>query len=330
MKLIHELFEPNIISSEDQEHQITVWGNTWGTNNDVGQIKKVLMKRPGKEITNIINESSCIYEEEYGAWVHKEKKGYWVSPDGSLPDLEKMQDQHDHLAEVLKKEGAEVIYLKADGDEMEYSKCVYVRDLISVIPGGAVLSRMAPANRQGEEKFAVKTLADLGMPIAGSIIGKGVFEGGSFGFLNPRLAFAGHSKRGNSEGILQLKAILEVLGIDLTTIPLVGHSLHTDSAFTMVDTDKAVLISEKLPYWFLEKIRELGIEGIEVEPEERWAVNCLAVKPGKVIVAAEAKRSIERMVKKGLEVIPIDYTEIQKNGGGIHCSTNPLVRESIP
>ncbi len=29
----------------------------------------------------------------------------------------------------------------------------------------------------------------------------------------------------------------------------------------------------------------------------------------------------------GVEVVPLDYSECQHNGGGIHCSTFPLVRE---
>lgn len=330
MKLVHELFPPNITPAHDPSYVKSIWGETWGINNDVGRIKKVLMKRPGKEITNIINKDDCFYDENYGSWIHKEKKGYWISPDRSLPDLERMQDQHDQLAQILRNEGAEVVYIDdADGEGAELCKTVNVRDLICVTPGGAILNRMAPAMRQGEERLALKTLAKIGMPINGSIIGNGVFEGGSFGFLNPGLAFAGHSKRGNREAIQQLENILKTQDIELVTIPLVGHSLHTDSAFTMVDVDKAVLIQDRLPYWFLERLEELGIKGIQVEQEERWAVNCLAIKPGKVIVAAEAKRAIERMDQAGLEVIPLDYSEVQKNGGGIHCTTNPLIREPI-
>ena len=32
-------------------------------------------------------------------------------------------------------------------------------------------------------------------------------------------------------------------------------------------------------------------------------------------------------VDHGIEVVPIDYSECQKNGGGIHCSTAPLIRD---
>jgi N-dimethylarginine dimethylaminohydrolase len=35
----------------------------------------------------------------------------------------------------------------------------------------------------------------------------------------------------------------------------------------------------------------------------------------------------ERLAAAGVEVITIPYDEIQKNGGGIHCSTMEFVRE---
>ncbi|MGH3059954.1 MAG: arginine deiminase family protein, partial [Gaiellaceae bacterium] len=37
----------------------------------------------------------------------------------------------------------------------------------------------------------------------------------------------------------------------------------------------------------------------------------------------------ERLERRGIDVIPIPYSEIQKNGGGIHCSTMELIRDDI-
>jgi N-dimethylarginine dimethylaminohydrolase len=38
-------------------------------------------------------------------------------------------------------------------------------------------------------------------------------------------------------------------------------------------------------------------------------------------------RTIERVAARGVEVRAIPYAEIQKGGGGIHCSTMELVRD---
>jgi N-dimethylarginine dimethylaminohydrolase len=35
----------------------------------------------------------------------------------------------------------------------------------------------------------------------------------------------------------------------------------------------------------------------------------------------------ERLTKAGVEVVPIDYSVCQMGGGGIHCSTMPLIRD---
>ena len=56
-------------------------------------------------------------------------------------------------------------------------------------------------------------------------------------------------------------------------------------------------------------------------------MNCLAVRPGRVLVADDCPRTIERLERRGVEVIAIPYDEIHHNGGGIHCSTMELLRE---
>ena len=39
--------------------------------------------------------------------------------------------------------------------------------------------------------------------------------------------------------------------------------------------------------------------------------------------------ALERLVARGIEVIRIPYDKVQLNGGGIHCSTCPLSRDSL-
>ncbi len=43
---------------------------------------------------------------------------------------------------------------------------------------------------------------------------------------------------------------------------------------------------------------------------------------------AEGSRArCELLERAGIEVVTIPYDEIQKNGGGVHCSTIELVRD---
>jgi N-dimethylarginine dimethylaminohydrolase len=42
---------------------------------------------------------------------------------------------------------------------------------------------------------------------------------------------------------------------------------------------------------------------------------------------AGCPRTRERLEAAGIETVEIPYHEILKNGGGIHCSTLPLIRD---
>ena len=79
--------------------------------------------------------------------------------------------------------------------------------------------------------------------------------------------------------------MLAPLGVELIVVPLVGWSIHLDGHLSMIDRDKALCDVRRLPYWFLERLRELGIELIEVPEEEDWAINGLAVRPGRLILS---------------------------------------------
>jgi arginine deiminase len=54
----------------------------------------------------------------------------------------------------------------------------------------------------------------------------------------------------------------------------------------------------------------------------------LAVAPGRVITTKGNERTAEAMVKNGIEIVDtIDFSEINRGNGSIHCGTQPIVRE---
>ena len=217
----------------------------------------------------------------------------------------------------------------AEEAEVRFSKAMYTRDPLVTVPGGAIIGRLAPRMRRGEEASVTRAVAALGMPILRTIVGTGLVEGGSFAKLTPKVAAFGTSIRCNDEGARQLQDALRYLGIDLIVVPMAGFSIHLDGAFAMVDVDKALADPGALPYWFLTRLRELGIELIWCHPDEHWAINSLALAPGRVIMCDGYPYTAERLERRGVEVLRIEYDEIQKNGGGIHCSTMELVRDDV-
>ncbi|HUG17151.1 MAG TPA: arginine deiminase family protein [Thermomicrobiales bacterium] len=310
---------------EDRAMQERVWGRQWGVGDDVGRLQLIALHRPGDEMLTIDPDK---YDESIEALIDDREQWYWRDEQG--PDIAKMQRQHDGLRAALRAEGVEIVDVGgSDGDV----KAVFTRDQAIAVDGGAVICRMGPVGvehgygRRGEEGYITRVIANLGMPILRTISGTGLLEGGSFCFLNGKTAAIGMSFRQNEEAARQLEDVLRTTGTRLIRVPLTGHSLHLDGCILMLDHDKALINVTRLPYWFLDDLKALGIEAIHAWPGEGHAVNCLAVRPGKVLISEGCPRTIERLNQSGVETVVLEYDEIRKNGGGIHCSTLPLVRE---
>jgi N-dimethylarginine dimethylaminohydrolase len=309
--------EPGFTEPAEMER---VWGRNWGADDDVGRLRMALLRRPGDEM-NVIRAGT--YDEAAEALVDPEGRWYWR--DRNPPDLALMQTQHDRLAAVLADEGVELVYV--EGVRGPYVKSMFTRDPLITVRGGAVILRMAPLMRRGEEAWITKTVAALGMPILGTITGSGIMEGGSFVKLRPGLAVVGTSIRCNAEGAAQLREILGRVGVELIVVPMTGWSIHIDGHLAMVDVDKALITPGGLPYWFIDRLHELGIETIVAHPSEPWSINSLCIAPGHIIMSAGNPYTVERLQRRDVEVTLVEYSEVQKNGGGVHCSTMELVRD---
>src|SRR5437763_2222018 len=115
----------------------------------------------------------------------------------------------------------------------------------------------------------------------------------------------------------------------LLRVHLTGYRLHIDCSFVMVDRVLALINPTQLPVWFLQWLDQHGIRTVEVHPDDPvFTVNCLAVRPGRVLMSeGVSPRTMDRLGKAGVEVVPIAYDKVYLGGGGIHCSTAPLVRD---
>ena len=314
----------NMFESEVYEE---VWGKQFGVDNSVGKIRKILLHCPGEEIKQLAQGA---YEQEAGARILKGENGrirnYWK--DEKLPDLELLQEQHHAMAELLEKEGIEIHYLV---DPTNYwTNLTFTRDVALMTPKGAILTRFAMYFHQGDTYYTQKFLAEQNIPIIGAIQGKGTIEGGSFSMLDTHTAVIGRSVRINDEGIAQLRTLLSYQGINLIVIDMPAYYIHLDEAFVPVDKKKVLVSTFILPHWFLHMLQEKGYELIETDRDDPMLTNnCIALEPGKVLFSAKGVKTGKNLEKAGIEVVPVDITEINKLGGGIHCSTLPLLRDSI-
>jgi len=111
----------------------------------------------------------------------------------------------------------------------------------------------------------------------------------------------------------------------------VGYDIFIDGSFLMVDKELALIDPTGLPYSFLERLKALGIRTIEIEPaDNKWIVNSLAIAPGKLIMPeGGSNRTLDALAQQGVTWTTLPYDKMQLNGGGIHCSTMPLVRDPV-
>ncbi|MBN9202022.1 MAG: amidinotransferase [Microbacterium sp. SCN 70-18] len=296
------------------------WGRRWGRGDETSPLRMVLVRRPNPGMADIRADA---WSEEAQALVDPDRNWYYKR--STPPDMERVTDQHRQLVEALEHEGIDVVV--APELPRTFTKSVYARDPLLTVPGGAVIARLAPRMRRGEEASVTQTIAALGMPILGTITGTGLLEGGSFHLLRKDLAVYGTSIRCNVEGARQLESLLVPLGIRLITVPLPGYTIHTDGQFMVLDDRTVMANAHRLPYQFIAELEELGYEIIHPHPDEQNSCNSLMVRPGRIIMASIYPRTAEMLRRRGFEIVSIDYDEIILNGGNIHCSTTELIRD---
>lgn len=296
------------------------WGRRWGRGDETSILRSVVVRRPNAGMADIRADQ---WSDQAQALVDPDRNWYYKR--ATPPDMEVVFDQHDQLVEALRAEDVEVVF--APELPRTFTKSVYTRDPVLTVPGGAIITRLAPRMRRGEEASMTQTLAGLGMPILGTITGTGMVEGGSFHMLNRNLAVYGTSIRCNEEGARQLEMLLRPLDIELITVPLPGYTIHTDGQFMVLDDSTVMANPHRLPYQFLSRLEGLGYEILHPHPDEQNSCNSLMVRPGRLIMASIYPHTASMLRDRGFEVVLIDYDEIIHNGGNIHCSTTELVRD---
>lgn len=307
---------------ESEAEQVSGWGRRWGCTDDVGRLRLVLVHRPGDEMRVV---DDLPYIPELNAFGDPATGAYWRGD--VRPTLAEQQAQHDALVTALRDEGVEVAFMNRAAAGRH--KTIYTRDSTIAVDGGVIVTRMGPRVRRGEEAPVTETLAALGAPILRTIHGTGLVEGGSFAWIRPGVAVIGISSRVNEEGARQVEEVLATQGARLIRVQIPGYRLHIDGALVMLDHDVALVNPVILPFVFMQELKRLGVRMIPLNHEDpSWAINCLAVRPGRVLMSDQVgPRTQEALDRAGISVRLVAYDRVYLGGGGIHCSTCPLVRD---
>jgi N-dimethylarginine dimethylaminohydrolase len=218
-----------------------------------------------------------------------------------------------------------------------------------IINGGAVVPKLGwhPFSFGRTEYMAHWAFWNLNIPTLLTISGKGaVAEAGATVWLAQDVYVVGLSAAYNQAGLDQLLDMvrltagvdhLEVLTIrcqgklyfDRTT----GASAHVTNLIAPLDVDKVLAYKPGIDTATLLWLERNGYEMIEpvfAEHVRNDVCNLKILEPGRVVMAAEAKGTIDRVRKAGVEVIEVPYSGFQHAGGGFHCTTMEIYREPGP
>ena len=290
------------------EEQIGNYWGDWGISSQCAPLKSVLLRRPGSEINEFSWEEARFRE-------------------GIDPD--KFREAHQRLVDLYEENGVKVYFL--DEQREDRPNAVYCRDLMFMTPEGAIIARPALPVRRGEEVAMAKALAALNIPIVKTITGTGTFEGADCLWVDRKTAILARSSRTNEAGYNQVAQVLREQGVEtILTVPIPYTNAHLDGIMNFVDTDKAIVNTRQVPYDVVEYLMNRGYNIIDApdQDEARFSLglNIVALRPGVVIQAQGNPKTTEALEKNGVEVISLDFDEILKGWGSVHCCSATLAR----
>jgi len=301
----------------------------FGALSEIRKLRTVLMHRPGQEILAVTPENLAYY-------------GFRAKP-----NLKSLQNEFDNFTNTLRDEGIEIVLLHSlinKGFEITSLPNLYfTRDILAILDVGLVVMNMGIQGRV-KEPLIMKKAFEQRIPITIEISPPGQLEGGDFVFLNENTLSIGYGPRTNLKGIAQLIHGLMKSQVDeVISVPLPPDLIHLDQVFSVVKPNLCIIHEPSLIYDnahinqrgkvfempFLDYLKNKEFEMITVNKEEvrQFGANVCAIKPGKIIIYEWNKRIITELKKHGVDVIPIQGTELVKGGGGPHCMTCPIFRE---
>jgi N-dimethylarginine dimethylaminohydrolase len=187
--------------------------------------------------------------------------------------------------------------------------------------------------RAGEERYVAEALARLGVPILMTVHGDGTFEGADVAWVNDDLCFLAEGLRTNTAGADQVERMLREIGVSrVVRVQLPWGAMHLDGLLSLVDNDLAVIWPRRTPFPVVKTLLDEGFRLLEVEDEyeahHRLPLNLVALAPGKVLMPTDAPNMRAKYQQAGVECVEVEVSELIKAGGGLHCMTGFLRRDT--
>lgn len=251
----------------------------------------------------------------------------------SRPDLAVAQQEHDALAELLRKGGAEIVY--HDEYLPDHADAIYAFDPSLVTDSGAIILSMGKDKRRGEEAAMARTYEKMDIPILYTLHGEARAEGGDLLWVDHDTLAVGLGFRTNAEGLRQLREALTGIGVTVLPVELPYYTgpeacLHLLSMISIIDYRTAVVYPPLMSVPFWQELQRRNFSLIEI-PESEYATmatNVLALAPRKCLMLQGNPITKRLLEDAGCEVMTYRGNEISlKAEGGPTCLTRPIWRE---
>ncbi len=279
----------------------------YGVWDEFSPLVSVLLHRPGDELLASVDPAAVCMLEPL--------------------DVETARVQHDALASAYRESGVEVHYLRPGSTPPPNT--MYLADLFFMTPKGAILSRPAMPVRRGEERLAAEGLARLGIPLLGSVGGKGTFEGADAAWISPDRVLLGRGRRTNPKGADQVRGFLTRLGVGVVTVDLPAEVMHLMGVLRFVGEKIALSWPGRLPSEAVDALKDSGCE-VLLPPDEgeldEMAMNLVTLGPRRVLMPAGRPRTRRFLEEAGVHCRAVVVDELIKGAGGIGCLTGVLKR----
>lgn len=296
---------PRLSSLRDERNGI--WAG-FGAFSECGRLRSVLLRRPGVEIERVCDIRQAL----------------WF--DALEPDLARAQ--HDALTEAYRSHGVAVHYI--DGQSYTQPNLYFIRDTFAMSPEGAIVARPASQVRAGEERIVAHALVQLGVPIVLSVHGSGVFEGADMMLVNEDLAFVASGLRTNDIGARQVEQFFRSIGVSqVVRVQLNEQCMHLDCGLSILDHDVALIDPVRAPRIVADVLRRHGFRVLTLpEHEHEMAINVVAIEPGLIVTPILHPSTRALLARMRVTCIEVDISELLKGGGGVHCMTGVIQRDS--
>lgn len=221
-------------------------------------------------------------------------------------DTTQAAQQHKDYQAVLSSLGCEIVTIPT---EEGLADSVFIEDTALVLDEIAVLCRPGAASRRPEVAGVEAVLGSY--RTLASIHSPGTLDGGDLLCVGKTI-YAGLSTRSNQSGIEQLRDIVVHHGYEVIAVEFSG-CLHLKSAVGEVSPGSLLVNSS----WVKKSVFN-GLEMIDIDKDEPHAANALLLARS-LVYPSSFPRTMDKLLARGIDVIPVDLYELQKAEGAATC-----------